>query len=118
LHGASQIAFAFPRKSFQQVPSANPTAGKPRSFLHHVENCVFSLAGDYGQAAHIDQQFASVQVSTRISPGGEKFGYPRFAEFSFDNQLALRSGIDDGNPKHLSRYASDIARRMPKLKEP
>lgn len=100
LRSTSQIAVALPRKPFQQIPSANAAAGELRAFLHHVENCVFSRAADYGHAAQIDQQFAPVQIAIRVFPRCVKFAHPRIAELSFHNQLALCSGVYDGNFEH------------------
>ena len=115
VHAAWWIAIAFPRESFQQVPSANAAAGKLCSFSHQIENCIFTLAADYRQTAYIDQQFASLQVPARILPGGGKFAHPGFAEFSFHNQLALCPRVDIGNPEHLGSHRVS-ARRMPKPK--
>jgi hypothetical protein len=38
----------------------NATAGKLRALLHQIENRVFTLAADNGEAAQIDHQFASL----------------------------------------------------------
>ena len=95
------LAVAFPRKSLQNVSIENAAAGKLCSFLHQIEDRVFALATDDGQAAHVDHQFASVQVTAGVFPGGAKFRYPGFDELSFHHQPALRWGIDDGNLEHV-----------------
>jgi hypothetical protein len=83
------------------MSSKNAGATKLCALLHQIENRVFSLAADDGQAAQVDYQFASFQVVARISPRGAKLVKPRITELSLHYQPALRSGVDGGNLEHI-----------------
>jgi hypothetical protein len=48
------FASASPGKSLQHVSSKNAGAGKPGALLHQVNDRVFSLPADNGQAAQVD----------------------------------------------------------------
>jgi hypothetical protein len=93
------------------VSSKNAGATKLCALLHQIEDRVFSLAADDGQAAQVDYQFASFQVVARISPGGAKLVDPWATELSFHHQLALRSAIDSGNLEHIGSRAESCKRK-------
>jgi hypothetical protein len=97
------------------VSSKNAGATKLCALLHQIENCVFSLAADDGQAAQVDYQFASFQVVARISPGAAKLVNPGITELSLHYQPALRSGVDDGNLEHIGSRA-ELCKRKPDAK--
>src|ERR1700721_824032 len=48
------LASASSGKSLQHMPSKNACAGKLCTLLHEIENRIFSLAADHGQAAQVD----------------------------------------------------------------
>ena len=93
------------------VSSKNAGATKLCALLHQIENCVFSLAADDGQAAQVDYQFASFQVVARISPGAAKLVNPGITELSLHYQPALRSGVDDGNLEHILGSRAEPGKR-------
>src|SRR2546422_525897 len=96
----SRLASTSSGKSLEHVSSKNAGAGKLCALLHQIENRVFSLAADDGQAVQIDYYLASVQIAAGIPAGGAKFSHPGIAELSFHYQPALSRGVDDGNLEH------------------
>jgi hypothetical protein len=98
------------------VSSKNAGAAKLCALLHKIENRIFSLTADDGQAAQVDYQFASFQVVARVSPGGAKLVNPGITELSLHYQPALRSGVGDGNLEHWDSVLNQVsATGMPKL---
>jgi hypothetical protein len=64
------FASTSPGKSLQHVSSKNASAGKPGAFLHQVDDRVFSLPADNGQAAQVDHQPAPFQIALCVSASG------------------------------------------------
>jgi hypothetical protein len=54
-----RCALAFSGKSLQHVSSKNAGAGKLCASLHEIENRLFSLAADDGQAAYVYNHLAA-----------------------------------------------------------
>src|SRR5579864_5382360 len=78
-----RFASTSPGKSLEHVSSKNAGTGKPGALLHQVDDRVFSLPADNGQAAQVDHQLASFQIALCVSASGAKLSYPRTAELSF-----------------------------------
>ena len=88
----------FASQAFQHVFDKDSRTRELRSLLHQLGQRAFRLTANDSDVREIDHQLAPFQRLVSIAADLPKFTKPRFHQLSFENQSALQSRVNGGNP--------------------
>jgi hypothetical protein len=103
------------RTCFVNTPEERKLA---RSFLHQLQEYVFSVFGDGNEALQINHEFATIQVCCCLPPHAPQQGGPWADELALDHQPVLNRGVENGDFQHRFVLTRDESKVQTKITDP
>src|SRR6266436_4975453 len=85
---------------FQNLLREHTGGAETCSFLHQLQEYVFSVLGDGSQALQINHKLTAIQICCRLLPHAPQQGRPWSDELALDHQPAVTRGVENGDLRH------------------
>ena len=76
-------------------------AGELRALFHKFVERVLAVRTDVRHVPQVNDELATVQLLSRVSPRALHFRCPGENQLAFENQLPLDSSFNNGDSEHL-----------------